>query len=145
MLLLTNLVFNLILIHTRMYFNNTERFAQMSRPRPAQRSQLRDIALLVFLATIGTSSWAQGSPPTRATQLPLSGQQHGGPSSRLPKNSFSGHEVDETQVSGLDCAVRNRFAKRDTSVTLHQGHYRVTIYIWTINSRCLARTYFSRL
>src|SRR6202011_117448 len=79
-------------------------FGEISRARPAQILRLCDIALLVFLATIGTSSWAQSSPPTRATQLPLSGQQQGGPSvqqSAVPSASSSVNTVNtHVEVQG---------------------------------------------
>jgi outer membrane protein TolC len=80
-----------------MYSEFTERLGLIRRRHPTQRFRHSDIALLALLATIGPSSWAQSSPPTRFTQLPLSGRQQGGPSvqqSAVPSASSSVNTVN---------------------------------------------------
>ena len=84
-----------------MYSEFTERLGLLRRLHRTQRFRHRDIALLALLATIGPSSGAQINSPTRATQLPLSGYQQGGPSvqqSAVPSASSSTNTVN-TQVN----------------------------------------------
>jgi outer membrane protein TolC len=84
-----------------MYSEVTERLGPIRRLHRAQRFRHRDIALLALLATIGPASGAQINLPTRATQLPLSGYQQGGPSvqqSAVPSASSSTNTVN-TQVN----------------------------------------------
>ncbi len=83
MILLTNSIADLNIIHTSMYFSEKARFADRGNAPSILLRGCAGAAALALLATMPCLVWGQGPQTgsgTRAAQLPLSGRQQGGAS-----------------------------------------------------------------